>query len=277
MKLRTPPPPDRTVRQLKNHFEVEKAIASRLKQVDRAERARIHRTMYDELFEKVPDHPRLRRREDPQRSAAINRARLRLLNRFINNHTVMVELGPGDCRLSYELCRHVKSVYGVGLSDEREDYQDAPENFRLLVYDGYNLALEQNSIDIFFSDQLVEHLHPEDTALHFKMARDILRDGGVYVFCTPHKFTGPHDISKYFCKEPQGFHLKEWTYAELVSVLRELGYHSWQGFWSVKSQSFRVPVWCFLVVERLLRLLPAFARRVLGRYLLGNICLAAWR
>lgn len=277
MKLRAPPPPDRTVRQLENHFEVEKAIASRLKQVDRSERARIYRTMYQELFEKVPDHPRLKRRDNPERSTAISRARLRLLNRFITGSAVMVEFGPGDCRLSYELCRHVKSVYGVDLSDQRRNHEDVPHNFRLLVYDGYNLALEESSVDIFFSDQLIEHLHPEDTALHFQMVRDILKDGGVYVFWTPHKFTGPHDISKYFCEEPQGFHLKEWTYAELVSVLKGLGYRSWQGFWSVRSRSIRVPVWCFLLVERLLRLLPGSARRRFGRRLVGEICLAALR
>lgn len=277
MKLRAPLPPDRTVRQLENHFEVERAIASRLKQVDRMERTRIYRTMYHELFEKVPDHPRLKRRDNSEHTAAVSRARLRLLNRFINSSAVVVEFGPGDCRFSYELCRHVKSVYGVDLSDQRRNQEDVPDNFRLLLYDGYSLELEDNSVDVCFSDQLIEHLHPEDTALHFEMVRSILKDGGIYVFCTPHKFTGPHDISKYFCKEAEGFHLKEWTYAELMSVLRGLGYRSPQGFTSFRSRSIRVPVWCFLLIERLLGLLPGSSRRTLGRRMVGDICLAALR
>ena len=33
----------------------------------------------------------------------------------------------------------------------------------------------------------------------------ILTAGGVYLIRTPHAFTGPHDVSKYFCDEPEGF------------------------------------------------------------------------
>lgn len=62
MKLKHPPPPGRTEEQLRNHYLVEKSIAERLKRANREERKRIYREMYDELFRKVPDHPRLTRR-----------------------------------------------------------------------------------------------------------------------------------------------------------------------------------------------------------------------
>ncbi len=273
MKLRLPPPPDRTIEQLENHFKVESAIAACLKQADRNERARIYRTMYDELFAKVPDHPRLTRREDPKRTAAINLVKLRLLDRFLDDATVAVELGVGDCRFSFELCKHVGFVYGVDISDQSGAGNDVPENFKLVIYDGYNLPLEKNSVDVFFSDQLIEHLHPEDLALHFQMVREILKDGGIYVFRTPHRFTGPHDISMYFCDEPRGFHLKEWTYRELLPVLRELGYRSWRSYRSVKGRPIRVPVWCFILIESALKLLPDSTRRLLAYRLVPDICL----
>ena len=82
-KPRLPLPPDRTLDQLMNQLEVERAIAARLMRADKQERTRIYRTMYDELFEKVPDHPRLTRRKDPNRTAAFNNSRLKLLSRFI--------------------------------------------------------------------------------------------------------------------------------------------------------------------------------------------------
>jgi SAM-dependent methyltransferase len=231
--------------------------------------------MYDELFDKVPDHPRLTRRADPERAAAINGARLKLLERFLHQPATVAEFGSGDCRFAFELCRRARFVYGLDISDQRGRSDDTPENFELVIYDGYNLPLRENSVDLVLSEQLVEHLHPEDVSLHFQMARDILKGGGVYVLHTPHRFTGPHDVSKYFCDEPAGFHLKEWTYAELVSVLRESGYRSWEGFSSFRARPIRVPVACLILVESVLRVLPRFPRRLLARYLLRDIFLAA--
>jgi hypothetical protein len=62
MELRESLAPDRSYEQVLNHYLVEKAIADKLKEANREERKLIYETMYDELFEKVPDHPRLKRR-----------------------------------------------------------------------------------------------------------------------------------------------------------------------------------------------------------------------
>jgi SAM-dependent methyltransferase len=267
-------PPDRTIEQLENHFRVESAIAARLKQANRGERVRIYRTMYDDLFSKVPDHPRLVRRRDAARTAAVNLVKLRLLRRFLDNATVAVELGAGDCRFSYELCRRTGFVYGVDISDQRSAFDDVPENFEHVVYDGYDLPLAKNSVDIFFSDQLIEHLHPEDLALHFQLVLGILKDGGVYVFRTPHRFSGPHDISMYFRDEACGFHLKEWTYRELLPIVRGIGYRSMRGYRGIKGRPIRMPIWSLMLVESVLGSLPGSARRSLAYRLSPEICMA---
>lgn len=61
MELLRPLPPHRTRKQVENHYLVEKAIAERLKAASREERRLIYSTTYDELFARVPDHPRLTR------------------------------------------------------------------------------------------------------------------------------------------------------------------------------------------------------------------------
>lgn len=276
-KPKLPLPPDRTLEQLVNHFEVERAIAARLLKADRAERASIYRTMYDELFAKVPDHPRLTRREDPERTAALNRSRLSLLGRFIRDSDTVLEFGPGDCRFAYELCDRVANVIGVDISDQRGPDATAPNNFRHVVYDGYNLTIEKKSVDVVLSDQLIEHLHPEDTSLHFQTVREVLRDGGVYVLRTPHRASGPHDVSKYFCDEPGGFHLKEWTYGELAGVLRASGFRSWHSYRAIRSRPLRLPIGCFALLEWLLRAFSTRARRSLARYLVPEILIVAKR
>lgn len=256
LKLRLEPPPDRTAEQLENHFEVERAIAARLKRASRRERADIYRSMYDELFTKVPDHPRLRRRNDSARTVAANREQLGLLQRFIRPGFVVVEFGPGDCRFSFELCKHAGFVYGIDISDQIGFCDSVPDNFQHIVYDGSRLPLAERSADVVYSDQLIEHLHPEDASRHFGLVREILRDGGVYVFRTPHGLTGPHDVSKYFTDRPQGFHLKEWTHTELADVLRMAGYRTWQALYGVKGRHFVMPVWCLSLAEQFLGSCP---------------------
>ena len=75
------------------------------------------------------------------------------------------------------------------------------------------------------SNQVIEHLHPEDLEAHLRGAYSILKGGGRYVFCTPHRYTGPHDVSRVFkTDEPKGMHLREYTYQELVEAVKRAGF-----------------------------------------------------
>jgi len=145
-----------------------------------------------------------------------------------------------------------------------------PDNFDLIIYDGYNLPVEENSTDVVFSDQLIEHLHPEDTEFHFQLVRNILRPQGVYVFRTPHRFSGPHDVSRYFSDEPEGFHLKEWTYSEIARVLKRLKYSSWFGYKWTKRNLVKKPFAYFVVIERILGLLPKRLKKIVSRGLFSR-------
>jgi SAM-dependent methyltransferase len=81
------------------------------------------------------------------------------------------------------------------------------------------------SFDAVISNQLVEHLHPDDLTTHLRSVRALLRPGGRFAFATPHAYTGPHDISRVFnLDRPEGMHLREYTYAELASALAEAGF-----------------------------------------------------
>src|SRR5262245_59143349 len=183
MKLRKPLPPDRSFEQVRNHYLVEKAIAERLKKASREERKLIYATMYGDLFNQVPDHPRLTQRNDEQLTRAANKSKLEIVSDFLNKSNVFVEFAPGDCRFAIEVAKYVKNVYAVDISDQRSQTDDMPKNFRLIEYDGYSLKeIEENSVDIIFSYNLIEHLHPEDTELHFELAYHILKHGGKYVF-----------------------------------------------------------------------------------------------
>ncbi|OUL37164.1 SAM-dependent methyltransferase [Nostoc sp. T09] len=81
--------------------------------------------------------------------------------------------------------------------------------------------------DVVLSNQVIEHFHPDDLNTHFKSAHIILNQSGRYIFTTPHCHTGPHDVSLVFKYDnPQGMHLKEYTYLELAESLSIAGFHN---------------------------------------------------
>lgn len=273
MKLLKPLPPGRTYEQLRNHYLVEKSIAESLKRADREERKVIFATMYEELFTKVPDHPRLTRRQSVQLTSSANDSKFPVVKNFLHESDVFVEFAPGDCRFVHEVAKEVACAYGVDISDQRNPTDSNPDNFRLIVYDGYNLdAVGSNSIDLVFSNHLIEHFHPEDTYHHFELVHRILKAGGRYVFRTPHALTGPHDVSKYFSYEAEGFHLKEWTYTEIGRMLLDMGYSGFHTYWNARDMMIRLPCACFSLCESILGTFPKRYVRGLANYLIPSLC-----
>ena len=265
----------RSPEQLRHHYDVEKALADVLRGAPRAERPGIYSRMYAELFAEVPDHPRLTRREDPVRTQLRIQRLLRLLERALDPSSVVVEFGAGDCRLAFAICERVRRVCAVDISNQIGSARALPPNFTHVTYDGYRLDVPDASVDVVFSNDLIEHLHPEDVDLHFRTAHRILVPGGRYVFTTPHRFSGPHDVSRTFSEEPRGFHLKEWTFGELVEVLRETGYSTWKFYRFAKGIPVRHPTSVIRLLERWIAPTRPTLRRPLGRIFLPGIIVCA--
>lgn len=267
----------RTPERLRRHYEVEKALADRLRKTSsREERARMYESMYDTLFAAVPDHPRLTRAKDPAYVERVNRTRLAIVKPYLRRDTRVLDIGAGDCTFSFVLARQVRHVTAAEISEGSTVTKDAPENFKLLLYDGFNLPVAQGSIDLAFSDQVIEHLHVDDAEWHFKMIANALAPGGYYIFRTPHRFNGPHDVSAHFTKgDPEGFHMKEWTYGEIATVLRKSGYGKLTAVWCGKGMAFRMPVALMVFGEGVLRLLPRGLRRKVSIYPFPSLTVAA--
>lgn len=262
---------------LRHHYEVEKELGDRLRASSREERPQLFTRLYDQLFERVPDHPRLTRRETPEESRRGVEARMAILRDQLRPDATLVEIAPGDCRLAYEACRHVRRVIGIDISDQRSKDGETPDNFELVIYDGYRVDLEAGIADVAFSYQFIEHLHPEDVPLHLEMVHRLLRPGGAYVFDTPHAFSGPHDISRHFSDKPEGFHLKEWTYGEMFAALEEAGFSgafTYRGRRVRRSHLFNRMV---LALERVVSWLPKAASGPFRRRIFLGVTMVAIR
>jgi SAM-dependent methyltransferase len=255
----------RSLAQRRAHYEVEKELAGRLRRATGEERRHLYSAVYRELFERVPDHPMLTRVADPVATAQAVHAQMRLLGRFLSPQSTFLELGPGDCTLSFEVASHVRQVCAVDVSKEIAITRTVPDNFTLIVSDGCSIPLRDNVIAIAYSNQVMEHLHPDDALAQLREIHRVLAPGGQYLCITPNRLSGPYDISRHFDAVATGFHLKEYTVTELNHLLKEVGFSKIRICVGVKGRFALVDAVSARWLESALSRMPTLLRRRLAR------------
>ncbi len=261
---------------LRKRFEVEKALGDRLRASSRTERPALYSGLYAELFKQVPEHDRLAADRDPAARAGALEAQMRLLRPWLEPRPeLFLEIGPGSGWLSYEMCRHAGRVVGADISEQLAMEAERPCNFEFARFDGISLPLESATVDLAFSYQVLEHQHPDDVPQALAEVRRVLKPGARYVLATPHRFSGPHDVSKHFSDYPLGLHLKEWTTAELVKALANAGFAGWRAWRFGKPLASKCLNRLNLFVEAMCGFLPRKAQRRLCRRLFQGIVIAA--
>jgi SAM-dependent methyltransferase len=269
------PPEGRSAERLRAHYLVERELADRLRGAGAEERAMLYAEVYEELYARVPDHPQLTAKVAPAQRTREAARQARILERFAGPAATVMEIGAGDCVLARRLAERAAKVIAVDVSPTVTDGGDRPANLELRLIDGCTIPAVPGSVDLAFSDQLMEHLHPDDAA---RQARDIasaLRSGGAYVCVTPSRLTGPHDISGLYDDVPRGFHLREYSTGDVAALLREAGFAQVRLLIVVRGRAWPVPAGPMIALERLLDALPGrsgnrLARRTPLRKLLGT-------
>lgn len=204
------------------HYEVEVELAEKLRRSSRETRNRTYREVYRDLFNKLSDHPRHTRAHDARRTDVTKL--VRIVGRFITRKDRVLEIGAGDAALSRNICSRAQSVVAVDVDDALVGTKTAPRNFRYLLSDGVSLPLPDASISLAISNQLLEHIHPDDTLAHLREVNRILASGGRYLIMTPSAICGPHDVSRYFDRRARGMHLREFDAEMLRNCLRSAGF-----------------------------------------------------
>ncbi|ORW02958.1 class I SAM-dependent methyltransferase [Mycobacterium kyorinense] len=216
-------------------------------------------------------------------SAASNHAQHRKWHAAIGAPPLAVyEIGSGKGELVTYLARHGFSCRATEITRERgEKHSDADTpNLSWGVSDGVHIDDFEAAAgyDVAISDQVLEHLHPEDLEAHLRGALRILKPGGRYIFRTPHRFSGPHDVSQVFnCDKPLGMHLKEYTHREILTALRSAGFtRAYYPFiptrhTRVNKRVGQAYLQILLVVEHVLSWIPDHRIRRVGARLLGKL------
>jgi len=256
-------------------------VAHKLRTADRLERMRLYGAVYDEYAIRFPESLPA----DNESVVRIARFEKAFLSQFLTPSTVMAEIGPGRCHLAYAMAPLVRKIYGVDVASDTANKVGRPANFELVLTDGIRMPFDSDSIDLVCSNQLMEHLHPDDAAEQLQEIYRVLRPGGSYICVTPSRVNGPHDCSGHFDDLPcpiehglyiaTGLHLKEYTTRELLDVFHGVGFKRIQTWIGARGHYLEVPPAVLTVSETLLRAIPPGWRkrsRYLGTILGNRIC-----
>lgn len=272
-------PPERIVA----HYELERRIADRLRDSSKREReAGLYQDSYRRLLDGLPDHPRKinlnGERAERVRSYVLRQARM--LAKELSPDDVFVDLGGGDGRVALLLARHVAKAIVIDVNDALAPKGGTPHNFSFVKNEGVDIPLDSESVSFVYSNQLMEHLHPDDALEQLREVYRILKPGGRYLCRTPNRVSGPHDVSMFFSDVAEGMHLKEYSYRELNRIMKDAGFDR-TGIWIAPRafRAFALPQVVAEGVESLLAMTPSslhttICRSRIARALLGITMMA---
>ena len=257
----------RTEGRIRHHYLLERGLAERLRRAPEAERRGLYPAIYDELFRLVPDHPQLRACDDPSARARRMRSvgwQFRFLRRALTLRSRFMEVGAGDCALSRRVAGHVDRVYAVDVSETVMRGGRRVPNLVTVLSDGVLIPVPAGSVDVAFSNQLMEHLHPGDAAAQLREIHRALAPGGSYFCITPNRFYGPRDVSARYDEVATGLHLKEYSARELRALLLGTGFGTVRFYAGGRGSFVRVPYALVAALEAALAVLPRRLRKRLA-------------
>jgi SAM-dependent methyltransferase len=271
--------PVQTAAELREHYEIERELADRLRNaVTREERRRLYGEVYRELHERLAHHPLVLQTQDALAQSVAAAPQVRLLRTFVSSKSDFCEIGAGDSAVARALAPYVRSSLALDVTDAFLTGPNTDGNFAFRVFDGFDPGLAPGSVDVAYSRDVAEHLHPDDLIEQTAAIARMLRPGGIYLCVSPNRLSGPHDVSRRFDDFPTGLHLREYTASELAVAMRRSGFSDTKVVvsWAGRRLSPLLPVWIARWFEAVVAHLPRRARRSVGE-LLGAVKVVAIR
>jgi ubiquinone/menaquinone biosynthesis C-methylase UbiE len=261
---------------LRAQFEFERQQRTRLLQSTREERPAMTSQIYDELFERFPEHSALT--ETAAGRAEFGRRRAGLILPLARPGQKVLEVGCGRGDALVALAAGGLVCYGLEPSRRMLGLAPKVPGVSISYGTAERLEIADASFDLVFSQQVLEHLHPDEVPVHFREAWRVLRRGGVLAVETPNRRTGPQDVSRGFTPTAEGLHLKEWSVRELADEIGRAGFVGVQGLLAppvlarrsaALHRLFRAPAAVKVLQDHLLALVPGLSLRTLAGKILG--------
>ena len=161
---------------------------------------------------------------------------IKLLKRIIkkahikNNILLFYEAGVGTGVAVQQLAGKNMLIRGcdVFLSDEAKELQRNNPNVDFIEENMYDALdnVEDNSVDIFYADNVLEHVVSDEYEETCKKIGKKIKNHGIAVFFIPNMYVGPSDISKIalpFGSKATGFHFMEQSFKKNLETFEKYG------------------------------------------------------
>ena len=257
--------------ELEKIYQVEVEQANKLRNASALRRKQLYSIVYEEYFRLLPIHPQFTIKQNETLKQSRVDYQLRQILPFIQNKKSFVEIGAGDCSLSIAASKYCSKVFALEVSNNITDNLKFPSNVQLVLCDGFNFPFEANTIDIAYSNQLMEHLHPEDAKEQLKNIFRMLKPNGIYICITPNRISGPHDISRFFTDKPVGFHLREYSATDLQNIFLKAGFKKAIAYTILKGKKVELPFLLVKLIERIAETLNTEHRKSFLNFRLVSI------
>ncbi|OGY83694.1 MAG: hypothetical protein A3F54_04905 [Candidatus Kerfeldbacteria bacterium RIFCSPHIGHO2_12_FULL_48_17] len=194
-----------------------------LAETDASKRRSLYQQAYGEFFAFAQKH------NIPQDYSSGRLKNVAPLYRFCIQGKTGVDFGCGEGRSTLAWAQFARQMYGIEVEETAiaaEVRQQAPAHVAYMISQG-NIPLPAASVDFVFSQEVFEHLHPQDGVNHLREVYALLKPEGRYIMMMPNRLFGPNDISGQFLargSQAQGLHLREYSYAEITDLARQAGF-----------------------------------------------------
>lgn len=243
-----------TKEHLRKHYKLEKELAKKILESDPDNRNRVMKNAYRKLYEEIEWHSEDKKNTDLKRKKSLYQK----IKPFLPESGKIIDLGCGAGGLCQILSEKGYEVTGVDIILE-DNLIDSPRDFKYLKKDITNeLAEVEYEFDIAISNQVIEHLHPNDVPDHIATVAKILKKDGKFIIRTPSNLGYPSDVSKYFDRNPKGFHLKEYSYSEIEYLLLQNGFRQalvplYNTLLKLKTPNILIPINYFKILNEKLK------------------------
>jgi len=276
-------------------FDMERAFHKQL--VGETDRER-RKKLYVEFYERLTKFFKL---HDPEKSCfgSFSPELMRLFSSFVTGNIVM-DFGCGYGSATLDLAKVATKVIAADVSQPMIDrLREVAEQRKLTNVETVCLNDQANEIlrrydetlDVVYSNDVVEHLHPDDMDEHLAHMHRLLCPCGLYICITPNRVTGPHDVSARFLPyhtAAEGAHIREYSYRELCDVFRKNGFVKFRtpftgmGYSRFRSDAILrrllvAPQWKFWLESVLFEKANKHRRMPLNLFCINKVILFAWK
>lgn len=167
---------------------------------------------------------------ETNKSYGVNKASIGLVLKLMRKTgaKVLYEAGVGRTTACRVFAGRGIKIYGCDIHIDSDVMKKCASMKNVFIesdsLDCHIKKMGDQSIDIFYADNVLEHIMPDEIHKILEAVSAKLVHGGLLVLIIPNRLAGPNDVSRFFLPmgaKPRGFHFMEMSYQETLNLFAQ--------------------------------------------------------